>query len=167
MPAGEAPHKRVERDPGKEVRHELCVLAAGRSDWLQVSRVEIDRPGPSYTVETIARLLEGSPGDELFFIAGADQAIGLPEWKEPSRLMALARLAVAERDELTRKDVRQAIAGIENSHRVTFFPMPYVAISSSEVRIRVATGRPYRYLLPEAVADRIEQAGLYRAAERA
>jgi nicotinate-nucleotide adenylyltransferase len=163
MPAGVAPHKEIERDPGREERFGLCELAVRDSDWLEVSRYEIDRPGESYTVDTLAALLEASPGEELFFIAGADQVMQLERWREPSRVLGLATMAVAERDGVSRQDVRRAIAGIERSDRVAFFPMPQVAVSSTEIRIRIATGRPYRYLLPQRVADRIDEAGLYRS----
>jgi nicotinate-nucleotide adenylyltransferase len=162
MPAGEAPHKRIDRDPGRETRFELCELAALDSDWLEVSRLEIDRDGPAYTVDTLERLRAEDPGRELVFIVGADQAMRLTTWREPSKVLSLARMAVAERGEHSRRDVRVAVAGIANSERLTFFPMPQIAVSSSDVRIRVAAGRPYRYLVPARVADRIEEAGLYR-----
>jgi nicotinate-nucleotide adenylyltransferase len=162
MPSGVAPHKRVDRDPGGETRFELCELAASGSDWLDVSRLEIERRGPSYTVDTLNELRATHPEWELFFITGADQAMKLRGWREPSEVLRLAQVAVAARGEHSRRDVRAAVAGIQGSERLSFFPMPSIDVSSSEVRIRVAAGRPYRYLLPERVADRIEEAGLYR-----
>jgi nicotinate-nucleotide adenylyltransferase len=162
MPSGMAPHKRIDRDPGREARFELCELAAEGSDWLEVSRLELEREGPCYTVDTLRELRAAHPQWELFFITGADQARRLREWREPSEVLRLAEMAVAERGGHSRRDVRMAVAGIQGSERVSFFPMPDIGVSSSEVRIRVAAGHPYRYLVPQRVADRIEEAGLYR-----
>jgi nicotinate-nucleotide adenylyltransferase len=161
MPAGKAPHKPIDRDPGAEQRYEMCVLAAVDSEWLDVSREEIERPGPSYTVDTLRALSEAEPDDELELIMGADQAASLPTWHEPAEILRLAGAAVARRDGVGEGQVRSALASLKGADRVTFFDMPRVDISSSDVRERVATGRPYRYLVPERVAERIALHGLY------
>lgn len=154
------PHKEVSDDPGVEVRLELCALAAAEEPGLEVSRVEADRPGPSYTVDTLRALHEASPGDELTFIVGGDQALGLPDWREPEALLSLARVAVAGRGEVTREAVLDCCAHLDTS-RLDFFAMPRLDISSTDLRARVADGRPIRHLVPEAVAERIAQLGLY------
>ena len=165
MPAGKAPHKPIERDPGSEERYEMCVLAAAGSEWLDVSREELERPGPSYTVDTLRALREAEPDDELELIMGADQAASLPRWREPVEILRLAGAAVARRDGVGERvgelEVRSALDSLEGSDRVTFFDMPRVDVSSSDVRERVAAGRPYHYLVPERVADRIAERGLY------
>jgi nicotinate-nucleotide adenylyltransferase len=162
MPVFEPPHKQTEHDPGAEARYELCRLAVEGDEHLDVSREEVDRPGPSYTVDTLASWHERSPGDELFLILGADQAEKLPQWREPERVLQLATAAVAERPPTSREQVTAAIAGLAGAERTRFFSMPAIEISSSMVRERVAAGRPIRYLVPLAVADRIEAARLYR-----
>jgi nicotinate-nucleotide adenylyltransferase len=162
VPAGKAPHKPIERDPGPEERYEMCVLAAAGSDWLDVSREELERPGPSYTVDTLRALRAADPDDELELIIGADQAANLPAWREPSEILRLAGAAVARRHGTGDGEVRSALESLERGDRVTFFDMPRVDVSSSEVRERIAAGRPYRYLVPERVADRIAERGLYR-----
>lgn len=154
------PHKEVPDDPGVEVRLEMCALAAAAEPGLEISRVEAGRPGPSYTVDTLRLLHDASPGDELSFIVGGDQALGLPGWREPEALLSLARVAVAGRGEVTREAVLERCAGLDTS-RLVFFTMPRLDISSTDLRARVAAGRPIRHLTPAAVAERIAALRLY------
>lgn len=163
MPVGKAPHREIEQDPGPEARYELCRLAVAGDERLSVSRLEIDKPGRSYTVETLRALREESPDAELFFIMGADEAASLPEWKDPEEVLRLASIAVAERESTGRDRVTEAVEALGAGDRVRFFSMPGIAISSTMIRERVASGRPIRYLVPDAVAEYIERAGLYRA----
>lgn len=163
MPVGEAPHREIEQDPGPEARYELCRLAVAGDERLSVSRLEIDKPGPSYTVETLRALREETPDAELFFIMGADEAASLPKWKDPEEVLRLASIAVAERDSTGRDRVREAVELLGGGDRVRFFSMPGIAISSTMIRERIASGRPIRYLVPDAVAEYIERAGTYRA----
>jgi len=161
MPAGRAPHRTIEPEPGPEERWELARLAAEGAEWLSASRAEVDRPGPSYTADTLAALAEERAGTELHFVLGADQALQLGAWHEPERVLALAGLAVVERDGVPMEEVRKAVTAVGDA-RMEPFTMPRIDVSSTEVRRRVAEGRPYRFLVPERVADRIERAGLYR-----
>jgi nicotinate-nucleotide adenylyltransferase len=164
IPVHTPPHKEAPEDPGVEHRVELCRRAAAGDPRLAVSRVEADRPGPSYTVDTLRDLHESAPtGDQLTFIVGGDQAHGLPSWREPEGLLELAELAVAEREGVARADIVERLSGLRGAaERVHFFEMPRVDVSSSMVRRRVAAGQPIRWLVPGAVADYIESAGLYR-----
>jgi nicotinate-nucleotide adenylyltransferase len=168
MPAGLPPHKEVAADPGPEARFELCRLAVGGDERLDVSRLELDRPGRSYTVDTLRALHERDPQDDVTFIVGGDMARSLPTWREPEAVLDLATLAVAERAGSDREDVRgelRALGGRDplGEDRVVFFDMPRIDVSSSLVRERVATGRPIRYLVPDAVAAAIDEHGWYRA----
>jgi nicotinate-nucleotide adenylyltransferase len=167
MPVGEAPHKQIENDAGRDARFELCRLAVEGDDGIEVSRRELDREGPSYTVDTVRALRAEAPDRDLFFILGGDQAEALGSWREPEEVLSLATLAVAERDEHRREQIGAALVTLAGGKDVRFFDMPRIEISSSLVRERVATGRPFRYLVPAAVADYIEQAGLYRQEVRA
>jgi nicotinate-nucleotide adenylyltransferase len=160
VPVHEPPHKGVEADPGVEHRVELCRRAVAAEDRMEVSRVDADVPGPSFTVDTLRRLHEDRPGDELTFIVGGDMALSLPSWREPEAILELAELGVAEREGVRRADVAERLAGLPD--RVRFFDMPRLDISSSLVRRLVAAGRPIRYLVPDGVAAYIERVGLYR-----
>jgi nicotinate-nucleotide adenylyltransferase len=165
MPAGVPPHKEVVADPGAEARHELCRLAVAGDERFEVSRSELDRAGRSYTVDTLRALHDLSPQDDLTFIVGGDMARSLPTWREPEAVLELATLAVAERAGAEREQIRGALSALRGAtpERVRFFDMPRVDVSSSLVRERVATRRPIRYLVPDAVAEAIEQNGWYAA----
>jgi len=167
MPTGDPPHKQIDDDPGREERYELCVLAAEGKDWLDVSRDEIDRPGLSFTEDTLRLLREARPEDELSLILGSDQAMTLPAWREPENVLRLAEVGVARRDGVGEEPVREALAGLAGGDRVRFFHMPRIDVSSSDVRERVSVGRPYECLVPVGVARRIAERGLYADREAA
>jgi nicotinate-nucleotide adenylyltransferase len=167
MVAARPPHKAVPADPGPELRAALAEAAVAGDEGLEASRLELARAGPSYTVDTLAALHDATPEADLTFIAGADQAAGLPGWREPARVLALARLAVADRDGsgVDRERVRAAVAAAGGApDRVEFFAMPRLDVSSTDLRARVAAGRPIRHLVPRAVEAAIAEQGLYRAA---
>jgi nicotinate-nucleotide adenylyltransferase len=163
MPVHTPPHKELHADPGPAVRAELCRLAIGGDERFRVSTHEIDRSGASYTVDTLRALAAEAPGDELVFIVGGDMAHSLPTWREPDAILGLATLAVAEREGVGRQDIVARVAALDpGGTRVRFFDMPRLDLSSSEIRRRVAAGRPVRYLLPDAVAGYVDAHGLYR-----
>ena len=163
VPFGEPPHRVLDDDPGAEVRLELSERAAAGDSRLQVSRVEIDRAGPSYTVETLAGLRASSPDDELVLILGGDQLAALPGWREPERVLGLATVAGVPRGQFTRERIEASLAALPRADRIRFFEMPTVDVSSSLVRERAARGEPIRYLVPDSVADYISSKGLYGA----
>ena len=162
VPVHEPPHKGVEADPGVEHRVALCRCAVEGEERLEVSLLDAEVPGPSYTVDTLRRLHERCPGDDLTFIVGGDMALSLPSWREPEAILELAELGVAEREGVRRADIAERLAGL-GTDRVRFFDMPRLDISSSLIRRLVAAGRPIRYLVPDGVAAYIEEAGLYGA----
>ncbi len=163
VPVYQPPHKEAESDPGVEHRVELCRRAVAGDPRLDVSRIEVDVPRRSYTVDTLRRLHESSPQDELTFIMGGDMAHSLPTWHEPEAVLSLAGLGVAEREGVRRDDITERLAGLPGAERIRFFDMPRLDISSSMIRRRVAAGRSIRYLVPDPVADYIATAGLYRS----
>jgi len=170
LPVHTPPHKRLEEEPGVEHRLELCRLAAAGAEGIEVSRLEVDRPGPSFTIDTLRALHEerAEPEDDLTFIVGADQACGLPGWREPAAILELAELGVADREGMREADVIEHLAALPGSaERVRFFPMPRIDVSSSLIRRRAAAGRPVRWLVPDAVASYIQEHGLYRAGREA
>lgn len=163
VPVGEAPHRTVADDPGGPVRAELCDRAVDADPRFEVSRMEVERAGPSYTLDTLRALRRRSPDDGLVLVLGGDQAASLPRWHEPEEVLALAVVAVAERGDARREQVRSAVAALRGGERVGFFDMPRIDVSSTLVRERAERGRPIRYLVPDAVADLIFERGLYRS----
>jgi nicotinate-nucleotide adenylyltransferase len=162
-PVAAPPHKDADRDPGPQERLELCRLAIVGDERLGVCDVEVRRGGPSYTVDTLRELHARDPEDDLTFIVGGDIALGLPSWHEPEAVLGLARLAVAERSGGGRQDIATRLAErFADAPPPAFFDMPRLDISSSQIRRRVAEGRPIRYLVPDPVAEHIARGRLYR-----
>ncbi|HWM64379.1 MAG TPA: nicotinate-nucleotide adenylyltransferase [Solirubrobacterales bacterium] len=161
MPTGEAPHKRILDDPGREQRLAMTRLAAADDSRFSVSSIEVDREGPSYTYESLELLAEERPDTELVFVMGADAAVGLESWRRPERVVELARLAVARRAGVSDADVGAVMRSLAADGRATMLEMPQFGVSSSSVRERAAAGRPLRYLVPEAVARFIEEKEIY------
>jgi nicotinate-nucleotide adenylyltransferase len=161
MPVASPPHKQLDDDPGPEERYELCRAAAAKDERLEVSRLEIDRGGASYTADTLREIHAGSPGDELTFIVGGDMAYSLPAWREPEVVLELATLAVAERDGTRRDDIAATLATLPGADRVRFFDLPRIDVSSSAIRRRVREGRPIRYWVPDDVARLVGARGYY------
>lgn len=165
VPAGEPWRKSGRELAAAQHRLAMVRLAIAGNPHFQVSTVEVERPGPSYTADTLALLRDQlGPQAELLFIMGRDSLADLPHWREPQRIIALARLAVAERpgwplppDE----ELERALPGIRA--RLTTFPMAAVDLSSSEIRRRCHEGRSIRYLVPAAVEEYIHAQGLYAA----
>jgi nicotinate-nucleotide adenylyltransferase len=166
VPAAVPPHKEVEGDPGVAHRVAMCEAAVVGDERLGVSLVDAERGGPAYTVELLRALAPS--GDELSFIVGGDMAYSLPTWREPELLLALARLAVAEREGVRRADIAERLSVLAGApERIDFFDMPRIDISSSLLRRRAASGGPLRYLVPDAVADYIARERLYTGAQPA
>jgi nicotinate-nucleotide adenylyltransferase len=161
MPTGEAPHKRIVDDPGRELRLAMTRLAAADDARFTVSSLEVEREGPSYTYETLELLAQERGDTELVFVLGADAAVGLESWREPRRVVELARLAVARRSGVSDAEVAAVIRSLGAEDKVTMLEMPQFGVSSSAVRERAAAGRPLRYLVPESVARFIEERGVY------
>ena len=162
VPTGEAPHKRIVDDPGRELRMTMTRLAAAEDSRFSVSALEVEREGPSYTYETLEMLAEQKGDTGLVFVMGADAAVGLESWRNPERVVELARIAVARRAGVSEADVAAAMRSLDAGDRVTMLEMPQFGVSSSAVRERASSGRPLRYLTPEPVARFIEEKGLYR-----
>lgn len=162
MPTGRPPHKAISDDPGAELRCEMARRAAEAAEGLEVSELELRRDGPSYTFETLEALLEETGQAELYWLMGADAALGLGDWKRPERIAELARLGIAAREEVGREELERVLEGIGcDLERVERVDMPVIGISSTMIRERARSGRPIRHLVPDAVADLIGERGLY------
>jgi nicotinate-nucleotide adenylyltransferase len=162
VPVFTPPHKPLEDDPGPEHRLEMCRLAVGGDERFAVSSLETSRPGPSYTVDTLRELHANEPDHELFLILGGDVAAGLPRWRAPEDVVALATPAVANRRGTSRARAVAGLSELAGGARARFFSMPWIGVSSTMIRRRVSAGQPIRYLVPDAVAAYIEGKGMYR-----
>ncbi len=162
VPAHVPPHKQVDDEPGVGHRVELCRRAVEGDERFQLCELEVNRPGPSYTVDTLEELHSQFSDSEFFLIVGADVAVGFGGWKESGRVISMAQVAVAERPGTRRSEVERALEPLSGDGRVRFFDMPEIGISSTMLRDRVRAGQPTRYLMPEPVRDYIAEHGLYR-----
>jgi nicotinate-nucleotide adenylyltransferase len=165
MPSHTPPHKHVPEGPGPQQRLRMCELAVAAHAGLSACALEVQRGGASYTVDTLLALRDLHPDIQPTLILGSDVARTLPTWRSPERLLALARLAVAERAGDRRADVLAAVATLGRAPgEVLFLKMPRVDVSSSMVRQRVAEGGDLDGLVGSAVATYIARQGLYRTA---
>ena len=162
IPAGEPPHKRDR--PITPAAHRLAMVEAAIADnpGFATSRMEIDRSGPSYSVETLAAL-RSETAQPLAFIVSAEAYRELPTWHQPERVLELATLVVAPRDGHPPAD--PAFLGETfpaTGVRVVFLDGPRMRLSASEIRARARAGRSLRYLVPDAVAAYIGDHALYQ-----
>ena len=165
VPTARPPHRELDGDPGAEARLEMVELAIGDDGRFASARIELDRDGPSYTVDTLRELREESPEDELFLILGGDQAASLPEWREPEKVLELAQVAVVERATWSSDAIGIMVGRLRGAQGIRYLDMPIMQVSSTSVRRRVAEGRAIRYLVPDKVAGYIGSHDLYGAAE--
>jgi nicotinate-nucleotide adenylyltransferase len=163
VPSGEAPHKRIDPEPGRDLRLQMARLAAATDPALEASDVETSREGPSFTFRTLELLSDERPQDEFVFLMGADVAAGLEGWREPRRLLELARLGIAARPGTVLDEAEAALERLGGAELAEIVSMPEIGVSSTGIRRRVAAGQPIRHLVPDAVVDLIAERGLYRA----
>lgn len=161
VPVGQAPHRRVEPEPGAEVRLELVRAAVADDPLLEACDLEVRRDGPSYTYRTLELLREQRPGNELTFLMGADVAASLGTWRRPERVLELARIGVAARPGASLDAVEAELESLGGRERLDVVRMPELGISSTAVRERLRAGWPPRYLVPDPVLAIIEERGLY------
>lgn len=154
---GLAPHKAVETDA--ETRFRLASAAFADVPKVEVSRHELDRPGPSWSVDT-ARWAAEAFGDVVLLV-GADEFAAFPAWREPDRLLELVRLGVATRPGTSRAMLDGVLRRLERPERVEFFDVPAMAVSSSDVRARVRRHESIDGLVPAGVARLVAELGLY------
>ncbi len=169
MPAGLPWMKRDEPLSDQEHRREMVELAIAGDPRFHCSSMELDRPGETYTVDTLEELRAGDMAqDELLLVMGVDTLNTMHLWKRPDRILELARLAVAIRPGHQGMDLRELEAIDPTAgERIMSVRMPLIEISGTELRRRVSVGEPVRYLVPEPVAEYIEIHGLYRGDRKA
>lgn len=154
VPSAVPPHKRETVQAPAGTRLEMVRAAVRGDERFEVDDLELRRPGPSYTVDTLRALRDRCPGAELFFVVGADNVKELGSWREPEEVVRLARIvAVARGCESIDADAPFPLLSV---------PVTRVEISATDVRRRVAEGRSIRYLVPDAVRSIVAREGLYR-----
>lgn len=164
IPAGRPPHKPDYQVTEPERRYAMTVLAVASNPFFQASTLEVDRPGLSYTVDTVREVLRFYPGAQVYFITGADAVMEIMTWKNVEQLLSICRFIAATRPgyrmdellanlELLPENLKQNISCME---------VPALAISSTDIRRRVREGKPFKYLLPEPVEGYIIENRLYR-----
>ncbi len=161
-----SPHKLDEEVTAVEHRLAMVSLAIASNPFFTISRVDVDRPAPSYTVDTVSILQEQfGQGTEIYFIMGLDSLVELPTWHQPLRLAQLCRLLAVERPdvEVDMAQLEASLPGI--SSRVEIIDMPAVDISSSELQERVRQGLPIKYQVPEEVERYIRDHELYKRSQ--
>lgn len=161
VPTGRPWMKEHEVVSPPEDRYLMTVIATASNPLFRVSRLEVDRDGPTYTVDTL-RGMKAELGTEtdLFFVTGADAVLEIFQWKDPGELFELAHFIAATRPGY---DIAGFSAHAPSKHPgITVMKVPALAISSTDIRARIAASRPIRYLVPEGVKSYIEKAGLYR-----
>jgi nicotinate-nucleotide adenylyltransferase len=159
VPTGEPWQKSDREVSSPEDRYLMTVIATASNPRFSVSRVDIARGGPTYTVDTLRDLHERRPGAELYFITGADALEAIITWHDVDDLFRLAQFVGCTRPGTAISDT--TLAGLPKN-RVTIVEVPALAISSTECRARAAANEPVWYLVPDGVVQYIAKRGLYR-----
>ena len=155
------PHKKDYQVSPAECRYAMVLLATGNNSCFSVSREEIQRSGPSYTIDTIrAFRRQLGPDVQLCFITGADAVWEILTWRQPQDIVAECQLIAAHRPGFDLQKIT-AVLGEDLAGKVEMLAMPEMDISSTQIRQRVARGQSIRYLTPQAVANYICKTGLY------
>ncbi|MFM7592415.1 MAG: nicotinate-nucleotide adenylyltransferase [Isosphaeraceae bacterium] len=159
--AGEPPHKGRPRTAARH-RLEMVELAIAGNDAFEATDIEISRPGPHYTYETLELTTAARPGDELFFIIGADSLADLPGWRRPERIFELATIVVVNRPGIDSQLISQ-FSPPEGAQPIIQVPMPDIGIASRSLRSRLAESKSIRYMVPRAVEMYLRHHRLYDA----
>jgi len=161
VPNGDPPHKKAYAVTPAERRYDMVVLATALDAGFETSRLEVDRPGPSYSVDTV-RAFRQQLGENarLYLITGLDALLELPTWDQPARLASMCEFIAVTRPGYQPQQMEAAL-GKDLLSRVHLLEIPGVAISSTDLRQRAASGRPLRYLTPLPVVSYIAAHHLY------
>ena len=165
MPAAQPPHKRRQEISGATDRLLMTRLAISDNRDFELSAIEMERPGPSYTVDSVEELQRQiGARTSLYLVMAADSLSQIETWREPDRLLSLVEWVVGPRPgvELPQRAALDRRFG-EAAKRIHLLSGPSLDVSSSEIRARVAAGHTIRYLVPRAVEELIVERGLYRA----
>jgi nicotinate-nucleotide adenylyltransferase len=164
IPTGNPPHKQENQVTSAELRFEMVRQAIHDNINFGISRLEIDRDGPSYTIDTLRLLHQKYPAIELFFITGTDALKEIFFWREAEEILRLTHFIAASRPGFeARGFLKQAVEDHpEAEGRIHLLEVPALAISSTDIRARLRSGQSVRYLMPEPVRLFIQNLGLYK-----
>ena len=163
VPAGQPVYKKNQQVSDSRDRLEMCRLAVKSNPAFDVSALEVERAGDTYTVDTLRELRAHYPENvELFFITGADAVVNIVRWHESAQVAALVRFIAVTRPGFALTKERKRVLAAHDAFTVDYLEVTALAISSSDLRRRVASGRSIRYLTMACVSDYIEKRGLYR-----
>ncbi|HLU26658.1 MAG TPA: nicotinate-nucleotide adenylyltransferase [Longimicrobiales bacterium] len=155
VPAAVPPHKAGRVEASAELRLEMLRAACGDDPRFAIDDLELRRPGPSYSVDTVREYRHRYPEATLYLLIGVDQYTQFDTWREPDTIRSMATVVVLSR---SGEPARPSGAGADVGLEVT-----RIDVSATEIRRRVAAGEPIRYLVPDGVRSIIEREGLYRA----
>jgi nicotinate-nucleotide adenylyltransferase len=160
--AGQSPLKLERTISPVETRVEMVQAAIADNPAFSISRIDLDRPGPHYTVDTLTLLGQEFPNAEFYFVMGEDSLHDLPRWRDPAKLITQTWLAVLQRPgtDVDLSALETAVPGV--SKRVCWVQAPQLEIASSDIQRRISDGRSVKYMLPEAVAEIVEREKLYK-----
>ncbi len=159
VPSGTPPHKRYAGMASAEARYDMVRLATDANPHFDVSRIETDRDGRSYTLDTLREIHALYPESQIYFITGDDAALDILNWHEPYEIVRMATLLTVGRPGYARDKIFELPQEIRASIRM--IDSPQLDISSTDIRRRVGAGRSIRYMVPEDVRRYIDDNGLY------
>lgn len=164
IPTGNPPHKVNRLITDANLRYEMVEMSIGSNKHFMVSRMEIDREGPTYTVDTLRILNSIFPEQELYFITGTDALKEILTWKEHEGIIRIAKIIGVSRPGYDSKNLIEEIYGKYpfTKNRIGQIEIPALSISSTDIRMRVANNKPIRYLLPDEVRLLIKNKALYQ-----
>lgn len=163
VPTGSPPHKQGRPISPAADRVAMVELAIADNPGFRLSRADVDRPGPSYTVDLLRVLQAEHPDARLVFVVGGDSLAELPTWHAPEQLLERCQLVAVNRPGHPPVDLARLESIIPRAReRILALSGPELNVSASALRRRVREGRPIRYLVPEAVRAYVEEHGLYR-----
>lgn len=161
VPNAKSPFKPGDQMTSGAHRAAMLEMVVMETPWLNLSTIELDRGGVSYTVDTLRQLHQAEPRDRHVFLMGADSLIDLHRWREPVEILRLAEIGVASRPGIA-VDIDAVIERLPDAlGRITVVPTPLIAISATDIRYRVRTGRPIAFHVPRAVEEYIRAHRLY------
>lgn len=164
VPAADPPHKQEQAKSAAGHRRRMVELAIADNPRFELCTVDLERPGPHFSVDTVALIRQryALPADDCIFIIGGDSLADLPVWHRPAELISLCRLAVVHRPGV-QPDVNQLATQVPGiSGRLTWVETPLMQIAASDIRARVAAGQSIRYRVPPPVQTYIAQHHLYQ-----
>ena len=148
-----------------QVRLEMTKIAAGSYKPFEVSDIEVNRPGNTYSFETLEELKALNPESELFFIVGADTICSMRTWREPQRIFDVCTVLAAMReDQVDPEEFQKQTQALERDFGARIYPVsiPNIGISSTQIRERAASGKSIHYLVPDALESYIIETGIYK-----